>query len=107
MIEIRLAIEDDIAAIKAIADDNKQELGFVSRGMLRSAIARGGLIVAVIDNVVAGYCELWRRRDGQTTIYSIAVADNPRHKGVGRALIDYLIAERRRCISLLCTLDNP
>ncbi|MGH2350745.1 MAG: GNAT family N-acetyltransferase [Chloroflexota bacterium] len=83
----RAATECDIPAIKTIADREKHALGFVHRGSLTRAVARDELIVASIGTSVVGFCHFYRRRDGTTTIYHVAVVPERRGEGIGRALL--------------------
>src|SRR4051812_23700072 len=90
---VRLARESDLLAIKLLADQNKQALGFVARGALLTALQAERLIVAVGNGEIRGFAEYYRRHDGQLTIYAIAVATGYRRHGIGRAMMAYLVAE--------------
>lgn len=90
---IRKALPEDIAAIKAIADKNKDTLGFVMRSTLLESIARSWVLVAESDNQVVGFVNYRHRRDEQTTIYEICVAQDYRGKGMGQALLNVLVKE--------------
>ncbi len=128
---IRPASEADLAAIKRIADGCKREIGFISRGMLRSAMERGELLVAACsdeggwekgeprfaptDNKtdlplppeIVGFVDFHRRRDGQITIYGIVVAVEQRGHGIGRALVAALVAPPLPArLALKCPTDN-
>jgi ribosomal protein S18 acetylase RimI-like enzyme len=103
---IRAATEDDIAAIKLIADGCKREVGFISRGMLRNAMGRGELLVAEINAEVAGFVDFHQRKDGQITIYGIVVGAEWRRQGIGRALTEALGAKQPLRIALKCPTDN-
>ncbi len=129
---VRPANEADLEAIKRIADNCKREIGFSSRGMLRNAIGRGELLVAIGGDdeaaekgepqfaptsnetylppspAVVGFVDFHRRLDGQITIYGIVVAEERRGRGIGRALVAALAAPPLpACIALKCPTDNP
>lgn len=104
---VRLAVEADIAALKQLTDACKRELGFISRGMLRSAIARAELLLAERGDSVGGFVDFHHRRDGQITIYCIIVGPQQRCQGVGRTLVAALIARQPTTIALKCPTDNP
>jgi ribosomal protein S18 acetylase RimI-like enzyme len=99
---IRYATQSDIPAIKAIANQYKQELGFVNRAALAESVGRRELFVAVQGAKVAGFVNWHRRRDGWSTVYELAVDKTMHSKGLGRALL-YAVP----CpIRLKCTADN-
>jgi len=103
---VRKATPVDLDGIKALADAHKHELGFVLRPALARSIARGMLLVAENRSGLVGFVEYYHRRDGQTTLYHIAVVVDHRREGAGRALIDALCDEARcmgqRKIRLKC-----
>ena len=103
---IRPARPDDIDAIKAIADRNKRELGFVMRSALVEAQARGELLVAEEGGAVVGfvnYRTLTRVRPGWRTVYEICVDEAARGQGYGTALLDAV----PRPVRLKCPVDLP
>ena len=108
---IRAGTVADVAAVKAIAEREKPALGFVHRGSLVRAAARGELVVACIGSAVAGFCQFYRRRDGIVTIYHVAVAPEARGQNVGRALLSAVgqDAVDRGCnaVRLKCPADLP
>lgn len=101
---LRKATREDIPAIKRIADANKETLGFVMRGALLEAIGQGGLLVAESLSHIAGFARYHHRRDQQTTVYEICVAEGYRSRGVGKGMIDSIQDESRErgksCIQL-------
>lgn len=103
---IRAATEDDIAAIKLLADGCKREIGFTSRGLLRNAIGRGELLVADCGREIVGFVDFHQRKDRQITIYGIVVATQSRCQGIGRALVAALHARQPARIALKCPTDN-
>lgn len=99
---IRLAVESDIPAIKRIANQYKNELGYVMYPAIRESIARHNLVVAEYQGYVVGFVNYRARRDGWQTIYEIAV-DKARHgAGIGAGLL----AAVPKPIQLKCTVDN-
>jgi len=101
---IRHAQPQDIDAIKAIADTNKHTLGFVLRPALLENIAKQWVLVAEIDTAIVGFLNYRHRKDRQTTIYEICVAEGHRGYGIGRLLINALKAESH-VIILKCPSD--
>lgn len=122
---VRLAGPQDIESVKKLADAHRHELGFVVRASLVDACQRGGLFVASVTPIKApqsdtrltdhsssrtvGFVQAHFRRDGQTTLHTIAVDAAYRRHGVGRVLVCALIAAARaremRCILLRCPID--
>lgn len=100
---IRFALSDDVAAIKRIAGQYRNELGFVNRAALLESMERRNLLVAVSNMQVVGFINYRACRDGWQTVYEIAV-DKARcgeHIGAG------LLAAVPQPIRLKCTVDNP
>jgi GNAT superfamily N-acetyltransferase len=93
--EVRKATAQDISAIKAIADANKQELGFVTRPALLFGIQKGWLLVAQCESGIVGFVHYRHRRDAQTTLYELCVEREHRDRGIGRLLIEALVDEAR------------
>lgn len=108
---LRAGTVSDIDAVKAIADREKRALGFVHRGSLVRAAARGELVVATMGTAVAGFCQLYRRRDGIVSVYHIAVMPEARGTGIGRALLADVggdAGERgMAAVRLKCPADLP
>lgn len=104
---IRYATIPDLDAIKGLADANKGTLGFVLRPALLEAIAHRWVLVAEQDSQIVGFCNFRHRRDGQTTIYEICVAEAHRGTGIGRALITALCQECTSCIRLKAVVGIP
>jgi len=86
---------EDIDAIKRIADHNKESIGFVMRPALVFSLERGWLLVTEHEGQIVGFCNYRHCRDKHTTIYEICVALSMRGQGIGREMIDALIAEAR------------
>lgn len=92
---VRKAVSHDLLAIKAIADGNKSELGFIIKSALLVGIEKGWLFVIEQDNLLVGFIHYRHRQDTQTTIYEICVAQGYRGQGMGRLLIEAVIHEAR------------
>jgi len=109
--QIRKATLNDLDEIKALADENRYELGFVLRPALIRSINRKEVFVAERNKSIVGFVEYHHRRDSQTTIYHIAVCKTYRRVGVGRALINAVIEEakkfNKKYILLKCPIDLP
>ncbi len=119
---VRAAQMDDIDAVKRLADAHRREIGFVIRASLVDACRRGELLVAVTRGpdlpivaaspiagaTIIGFVQSYFRKDGQTTLHTIAVDAAYRRLGIGRALVSALIdsSARRgmRSILLRCPI---
>ena len=101
--KVRLAVVSDIAAVKIIADRERNILGFVNSTALVESVGRDQLYVAVTDNnEVVGFANCWRRMDGWHTIQELCVSFSHRANGAGRALI----ATIPKPIRLKCLAGN-
>jgi ribosomal protein S18 acetylase RimI-like enzyme len=99
---IRFAVIDDIPKIKKIANQYKNELGYVMIPNLKRAIQKSELYVAEYGHQIVGFCNWHRRRDGWSTIYEIAVDRARTGEHIGRALLEAVPSPRQ----LKCTIDN-
>ena len=108
--QVRHARLDDLDAIKALFDAERLALGFVLRPSLAQSIQREEMLVAY-NGALIGAVHYHHRRDGQTTLYHIAVASSYRRAGLGAALIEALRhecqARQARFILLKCPQDLP
>lgn len=83
---------------KRLADRHRDIFSFIARGAFWEARREGTLIVALMDDDVVGFIRYrHRRRDLQTTLYDICVAESLRLSGVGRVMIKSLF---ERCLAL-------
>lgn len=86
--QIRRAEISDIEACNKIARQYPKELAFVRKNSLLRGVENKSLHVATIkDTGVVGFVLYHARKDGQQTIYDIAVDKNWRSQGIGRYLI--------------------
>lgn len=72
------------------------------RPALEEHCRKGTLLVAELDNQIAGFCNYHHRRDGINVIYELRVSDNFRHRGVAKELINNIPEP----IRLKCPVDN-
>lgn len=109
-ITVSYATSQDVSEVKKLADENKHELGFVLRPALREAIADRRILVAICSNgELIGFVHFRHRRDAQTKIYDLCVAQPFRRTQIGARLIRRLakIAKRRGQIALkLCCPED-
>ncbi len=96
-LQVMLAEMTHLLAVKRLADQYKQELGFINRAILQKAIEAQSLLVAPLTREpasdIAGFVHFYVRRDHIITLYSIAVAPAHRGQGWGRQLFAALINE--------------
>ncbi len=110
-----LAGMSHLLAVKRLADQYKQELGFINRAILQKAIETQSLLVAPLTceptSDLAGFIHFYVRRDQIITLYSIAVAPAHRGQGWGRQLFAALVNEARARqkseIRLKCPAELP
>lgn len=102
---IRWGVESDIVAIKQIANQHPDAIGYLRYPSLRDSIAKKELIVAEHNGSVVGFCRFHLRRDGWITIYEIAVDQKAQMMGnrVGSGLIASLPASPKRAT---CVYNN-
>lgn len=99
---IRFAVEADLPAVKSIANQYRDELGYVMMPALRESMARRNLLVAELNNQIIGFVNYRACRDGWQTIYEIAVHRDWTGGKVGSGLL----AAVPRPIRLKCVLSN-
>ena len=107
----RKATEEDLDALKTLADAHRRELGFIRRPTLLEAIRREEIIIALQREHLVGFVHYHHRRDEQTTLYDIVVAPDFRLNGIGQNLVHALMAEshasRKQFILLKCPEELP
>jgi GNAT superfamily N-acetyltransferase len=115
VLSVVMAQEHHLPSVKELAAQHKRELGFVNREILRKAIeARSVLVVPVGEEepaLLAGMVHFYIRRDNVVALYSIAVTEAYRRKGIGRLLFNELVNITRISgktqIRLKCPADLP
>jgi ribosomal protein S18 acetylase RimI-like enzyme len=91
------ARHEHIEGIKILADANRHIFGFVTRGAFYDALQTGTLIVATRGEEVVGFLRYHhRKRDLQTTLYDICVAECERDNNLGWSMLTLLIED---CLS--------
>jgi len=96
-----------IDAIKALADQHRDELGFHTRQAFIDSARRGELIVATLRDALAGFVRFHKRRDHAATIYEIATSPVRRRRGVARRLVEAVVEEVRRLGARTLRLSCP
>ncbi len=112
MITTRKATESDVAAIKVIADAERDSLGFMTRLTILAAIREGCIMVIVVNGFVVGFQHYYhRKRDRQTTLYHKSILLKWRGLGLGKLLVDSVVQEARALgrekLVLKCPVDLP
>ena len=101
----------DIDDVKNIAEQHRIELGFHSRQAYIESLNKGEILIAKRNNQIVGFARYHHRRDNRTTLYEIATISDVRGIGIGRQLIDALIADCQRvssrCLRLSCPVELP
>lgn len=105
---MNIFMENNKAKIaKFIANKFSRQLGFVNKAALEVSAKRGELEIV---GEGSGFCHFHHRRDGQTTIYSIAVESSEQGKGWGRLLLFRIICSAiesgNRSIIAKCPVDE-
>lgn len=90
---IRKASLEDTSAIKEIADQNKEILGFIRQGILQQNIERGWILVASCEGIIVGFASYRHCKDGRTVLYNICVKQERRREGIGKLLLQELERE--------------
>lgn len=111
MERVRQAESKDLEAIKRIADDNRDALGFVLRARLESRICQRELLVKECDGQIAGFVTFHHRKDGWTTIHELCVHQKFQGNGVGRTLVEEVARAAQgagqKGVRLKCPIDLP
>jgi ribosomal protein S18 acetylase RimI-like enzyme len=97
--------------VKGLADKHRPELGFHAKQTFIESSQKGELFVAKDKGRIIGFVRFHHRKDNLTTLYEIATSIEARGRGVGRMLVDALVADCQRvgsrCIRLSCPVDLP
>ena len=97
---VRFAGPDDLASIKLVADEFRNELGFVFAAELLRGISDRSVIVAEVGGKVLGFIYFRCRKDRVAVIYAIAVTKEWQRCGIGRKLVEEFerVASDRGCV---------
>jgi predicted GNAT family acetyltransferase len=104
---------NDLDEIKAIADKNKAELGFIIRGALAESLSRRCIFVAKTKDSkrIVGFAHYRMRKDGVTKIYQLCVMHSQKRQHVGHGLLKAIGKESlesgQDCLLLKCPEDLP
>lgn len=82
---IRLAELADYDNVVAHIDLHftKEGYGFVNRAQIKTEIAKGRVVIALIENEIVGV------RIGLNTLWNLVVANDQRGNGIGRLLVEF------------------
>jgi len=99
---VRMAEMVDLGKIKEIADEFRDELGFVYEAELIRGVRDRSVIVAEVDGQVVGFNYFRCRKDRKAVIYAIAVTSQFQRRGIGRLLLRKFIeiARQRGCVEV-------
>lgn len=100
-----------IDEVKRLADEYRRELGFHTRQVYVDSLNKDELLIAKNGNQIVGFVRYHHRRDNRTTLYEIATSVDVQRKGIGRRLVEALIADCKRvssrCLRLSCPVELP
>lgn len=99
---LRLATEQDLTAIKKIANQNREFIGFVMNVALRESIQARSLWVWEDQATVVGFVHYHARRDGWHTLHEIGLLKSHQGQGIGQQLLAQVPLPMR----LKTTTDN-
>lgn len=107
---ITKAHQDQISSLKAIADANRDQIGFIPRAKFQEAIDTNRIFIALINTTLVGFVIFRHRKtDQQTTLSEICILSEWRGHGIGKCLIQALqsdcIANSHNFIQLKCPVD--
>lgn len=112
MITLRHIQDNDLHAVKVLADASRDAVGFVTRQKFEEAVKQKRGFVALENSQVVGFV-LYRHRklDQQTTLSEICVHQDYRGRHIGEQLVNALVQEcikkSRHFIQLKCPTDLP
>lgn len=113
MYKIESATEAQLDQIKAIADENKDALGYIRPSILMNSIRDNELLIARENKKedILGFIRYHHRRDRKTTIYSMAVREEFRGLRIGRYLLTRVLFSaidlNHTTVQLKCPADLP
>lgn len=89
---VSVARQTHVDGAKCLADANRHIFGFITKRAFYDAFNEGSLIVALQNEKVVGFLRYHhRKRDLQTTLYDICVAEAERGKKFGKVMLQMLI----------------
>lgn len=108
-ITVRKAHQGDLDYVKTIADAHKNELGFLRRAAIEKSIDENEIFVAIdtLSEGIVGFVHYHHRKDGQTTLYNVAVDPSFRLLKIATQLMSALIDEARSRQSTRILLKCP
>jgi ribosomal protein S18 acetylase RimI-like enzyme len=104
------AVPQHLTPLKALADQSRDEIGFLHRAKIQEAIVASRILTVVTEGQPIGFT-IYRHRklDSRTTLSEICIASEWRRRGLGRMLIRALCDEcqayARTEIQLKCPVD--
>lgn len=102
--EVVFAQPEDLPQIKALADANRHELGFLNRAAVSAAITHQEILYTP-----HGFLHFHHRRDRISTLYHLCISVTHRGQGIGRKLINAWEERSRsygiKTLRLKCPLD--
>lgn len=110
MFQVRFSQEKDLQTVKEISYENRNEFGFIPGIVFEEAHKKRWLIVAGFGGGIVGFLRFRNRKDKITVIYEIICIDKMQGKGIGKMLIEELIAhckkENQYAIQLKCPVSS-
>jgi GNAT superfamily N-acetyltransferase len=103
---VRLAVPRDLPFVVTLQKAHPAALGFLPRQALREKIRHGQVLIARQSGRRAGFLHHGSLARPEVRVFQIAVTADARRGGVGRALVDHLLARAAgagaRGVSLRC-----
>lgn len=97
-----------LAQVKRLVDANRHIFGFIVSSAFHEALETRTLIVASRGEDVVGFLRYYhRKRDLQTTLYDICVAQAERGKSIGQRMVAALIDDCHMCKRATIVLKCP
>ncbi len=103
-VTVKLATDNDLSLVKALADVHRHEIGFVNRATLAAGIDQQEVLWTP-----HGFLHFHHRRDKISTLYHLCVAPSHRRQGMGKQLVstweEYSRERGIKTLRLKCPLD--
>ena len=90
---VRLATHDDVHGIAALVNEYARRGDLLPRSAQAISHGIGNWFVAEWDGVIVGCVSLLRYTSGLVEVRSLAVSDSVQGQGIGKKLVQALIAE--------------